>query len=215
MKVKLTENLRAESVISAPLAGLVWSLLVPVFHGSMAGEVDAIASNPERFVNATYVGVLMSFLMIPAALSIARLLANQAPRASWIAGITMAVGACFHGAVLVFQLAEAGVIAAVTDRALATTIVSRMFEHRSFTMVLAPFLLFYIGLAAFALIILIRSSTPKWVGLLILAGIVIELASPIPIKARIFFACLTVAFAVLAWRIAHVPQLESVAERPT
>ncbi len=190
-------------MIAAPLAGLIWSLLVPVFRGSMAGEVDAIAASPDMFVNGTYAGVLMSFLMIPAALAIARLLAERAPRASWIAGITMAIGACFHGAVLVFQLAEAAIIAAVPDHALATTIVSRMFEHRAFAIVLAPFFLFYIGLAACALIILIRSAVPKWIGLLILAGMVIELASPIQIKARIFFVCLTVAFAYLALMIAR------------
>jgi hypothetical protein len=199
--VKVSRTLRAATVIAAPLAGLMWSLFVPVFRGSMAGEVDAIASSPDRFVNATYTGVLMSFLMIPAALSIARLLAANAPRASWISGITMAIGACFHGAVLVFQLAEAGIIAAVPDHAVATTIVSRLFEQRSFAMVLAPFFLFYIGLAALSVIILVKSSIPKWTGLLILIGIVIELASPIPVKARIFFVCLTVAFAFLSWRI--------------
>jgi hypothetical protein len=145
----------------------------------------------------------MSFLMIPAALAIARLLAEDAPKSSWVAGITMAIGACFHGALLVFQLAEAAIIAAVPDRALATTIVSRMFEHRAFAMVLAPFFLFYLGLAAIALIIVLKSRIPKWVGLLILVGIVIELASPIPIKARILFACLTMTFAALASRIAR------------
>ena len=76
-----------------------------------------------------------------------------------------------------------------------------MFEHRAFTMVLAPFFLFYIGLLGLALIILFRSRVQKWIGILIILGMIIELGSPIPIKARIFFALLSLSFAALGWKI--------------
>ena len=151
------------TLIAAPLAGVAWSVTVPLFRGSMAIEVANIAMSVDRFVAGTYLGLLMSFLMVPALLAIARLLRPSAPVASDVAMTVGAAGACFHGALLVFQLAEAAIIAAIPERDVATTVVSRMFEHRAFSLVLAPFILFYVGLAAFAVLLLLRRVVPAWI----------------------------------------------------
>jgi hypothetical protein len=187
----------AFALVAAPLAGTAWSFLVPLFTG-MSTEVSNIAANPSRFIAGTYLGVVMSFLMIPAAIAMARLLRPHAPVASDVAMVLTALGACFHGGVLVFQLTEVAVIAAMPDQAQATTIVSRIFEHRVFMLILMPFIALYIGLAIFSLIMLVRRAVPMWIPIVILASIPIELVGPMLWKARLFFVMLTVAFAALA-----------------
>jgi hypothetical protein len=117
------------------------------------------------------------------------------------------VGACFHGGVLAFQLAEANLVARTPDLALATTMVTRLFEYAGFTLVLIPFIAFYVGLAAFAVLLILRRAVPLWIPVLILVSIPIELFTPIPWKARLFFVLLSVAFAGLAqavWRVGAV-----------
>lgn len=191
------------ALIAAPVAGVVWSFLVPLWTGSMANEVAHIAAAPSRFVAGTYSGVLMSFLMVPATLIIGRLLRPRAPVASDVATWLCVIGACFHGGVLVFQLAETGVIASIPDQAQATTAVTKLFEQPAFFMVLAPFILFYVGLAAFAVIMLVRRAVSPWIPLLILVAIPVELAGPIW-KARAFFVMLTLAFSGIAWVVARL-----------
>ena len=192
------------ALVAAPLAGLAWSMLVPLFTGSMADEVANVAAAVNRFVVGTYLGVVMSFLMVPALLAIARLLRPSSPVASDVTATVGALGACFHGGVLVFQLAEAAIIAAIPDRAFATNVVTKLFEHRAFMLVLAPFILFYVALAAISVLLLVRRVVSAWIPVLILVAIPIELASPIVWKARLFFFLLLVAFSGLAavvWRM--------------
>ena len=195
------------AIAMAPLLGVAWSFLVPLFRGSMSIEVAAVAANPARFVAGTYLGVLMSFLMIPAALAMGRFIRPKAPVAGDVATALWAAGACFHGGILVFQLAEANLVARTPDQALATTMVSRLFEYTGFTLVLMPFIAFYVGLAAFAVLLILRRAVPLWIPVLILVSIPIELFAPILWKARLFFALLAVAFAGLAqavWRVGTV-----------
>jgi hypothetical protein len=195
------------ALIAAPIAGVVWSCLVPLWTGSMANEVAAVATAPARFVAGTYAGVLMSFLMVPAALALGRYLRPRAPVASDVATALCVLGACFHGGVLVFQLAETAVGAAMPDQAQATTVVTKMFEQPAFFLVLAPFIAFYVGLAAFAVIMLVRRTVSPWIPLLILVAIPLELVGPIW-KARAFFVMLAVAFIGLAYAVARLGALE-------
>ena len=195
------------ALLAAPIAGVVWSFLVPLWTGSMANEVAAVAAGPARFVAGTYSGVLMSFLMVPAALVLGRYLRPRAPVASDVATALCVLGACFHGGVLVFQLAETAVVAALPDQAQATTVVTKMFEQPAFFLVLAPFIAFYVGLAAFAVIMLVRRTVSPWIPLLILVAIPLELMGPIW-KARAFFVMLAVAFMGLAYAVARLGALE-------
>jgi hypothetical protein len=196
------------AIAMAPLLGAAWSFLVPLFRGSMSIEVAGVAANPGRFVAGTYLGVLMSFLMIPAALAIGRLLRPRAPVASDVAAMLCAIGACFHGGVLVFQLAEANLVARTPDQALATTMVSRLFEYAGFTLVLMPFIAYYVGLAALAVLLVVRRVVALWMPILILVAIPIELFAPIPWKARLFFVLLSVAFAGLARAVARIDAVD-------
>jgi hypothetical protein len=196
------------AIAVAPLLGVAWSFLVPLFRGSMSIEVAAVAANPGRFVAGTYLGVLMSFLMIPAALAMGRFIRPKAPVAGDLTTALWAVGACFHGGVLAFQLAEANLVARTPDQALATTMVSRLFEYTGFTLVVMPFIAFYVGLAAFAVLLILRRAVATWIPVLILVGIPIELFAPFAWKARLFFVLLAVAFAGLAHAVWRVGALE-------
>lgn len=200
------------ALVAAPVAGVVWSFLVPIWTGSMGNEVAAVAAAPGRFIAGTYAGILMSFLLVPAALAIGRLLRPRAPVASDVATVLCIVGACFHGGVLVFQLAETAIAAAIPDHAQATDVVTKMFEHRVFFLVLGPFIALYIGLAVFAVTMLVRRAVSPWIPLLILVAIPVELAGPLW-KARAFFVMLTVAFSGLAYVVARLGAVEW-AERP-
>jgi hypothetical protein len=196
------------ALAAAPLAGVAWSFLVPLFTGSMADEVAAVAAAPTRFVTGTFLGVVMSFLMVPAALALGRILRPLSPKASDIATALTAVGAFFHGCLLVFQLAEAGIIASMADQAQATTIVTKMFEQTGFRLVLAPFLAFYVGLVTFSVLLLMRRAVHWWIPLLILVAVPIELAGPMMWKARLFFVLLALAFGGLAYAVARLGAIE-------
>ena len=196
------------ALVAAPLAGVAWSFLVPLFTGNMADEVAAVAAAPTRFVTGTFLGVMMSFLMVPAALALGRLLRPLSPRVSDVATALTVVGGFFHGCVLVFQLAEAGIIASIGDQAQATTVVTRMFEQRGFQLVLAPFLAFYVGLATFAVMLIVRRAVHWWIPLVILLAIPIELAGPMIWKARLFFVMLSLAFGGLAYAVARLGPIE-------
>lgn len=196
------------AIAVAPLLGVAWSFLVPLFRGSMSIEVAAVAANPGRFVAGTYLGVLMSFLMIPAALAMGRFIRPKAPVAGDLTTALWALGACFHGGVLAFQLAEANLVARTPDQALATTMVSRLFEYTGFTLVVMPFIAYYVGLAAFAVLLILRRAVPSWIPVLILVAIPIELFAPFAWKARLFFVLLAVAFAGLAHAVWRVGALE-------
>lgn len=192
------------ALAAAPLAGVAWSFLVPLFTGSMADEVAAIAARPARFVAGTFLGVVMSFLMVPAALALGRVLRPLAPKMSDIATALTVVGAFFHGCMLAFQLAEAGIIASIGDQAQATAVVTKIYEQPGFQLVLIPFFGFYIGLVTFAVLLLVRRAVHWWIPLLILVAIPIELAGPMLWKARLFFVMLAIAFFGLAYVVARL-----------
>lgn len=196
------------ALVAAPLAGVAWSFLVPLFTGSMADEVAAVAAAPARFVTGTFLGVVMSFLMVPAALALGRLLRPLSPKASDVATVLIVVGGFFHGCLLVFQLAEAGIIASMADRAQATAVVTKMFEQPGFQLVLAPFLAFYVGLVTFAVLLLVRRAVPWWIPVMILVAVPIELAGPMIWKARLFFVLLALAFGGIAYVVARLGPVE-------
>jgi hypothetical protein len=192
------------ALVVAPLLGLAWSLLVPIFRGSLDVEVTNVAARHAPFVAGTYLGVLMSFAMIPAAMAWGRLVRPAAPVVSDVATFLCAAGACFHGGVLVFQLAEASVVAGVHDHGAAVQAVTHLFDTSAFFLVLAPFILFYVGLAALAVILFVQRAADRWIAPFVLVAIAVELASPLPFKARLFFAMLTIAFAGVAravWQV--------------
>jgi hypothetical protein len=203
------------ALLAAPVAGVVWSFLVPLWTGSMANEVAAVSASPTRFVAGTYSGVLFSFLMVPAALVLGRYLRPRAPVASDVATALCILGACFHGGVLVFQLAETAVVASIPDQVQATRVVTKMFEQPAFFLVLAPFMTFYVGLALFAVIMLVRRSVSPWIPVLILVAIPIELVGPMVWKARAFFVLVALAFVGLAYAVARLGALGWSARRDT
>lgn len=188
-------------LLLAPLLGLAWSLLVPIFRGSIEVEIAEVAAHYQRFVVGTYLGVLMSFAMIPAARAWGRLLRPAAPVGSDVASVLCATGACFHGGVLIYQLAESSLVAGIPDRAAVLNAVNHLWDTSVFTFVLMPFFGFYVGLAALAVITAVRRAGPRWIAPVVILAILIEMVTPIPFKARLMFAMLVPCFAAVAWEV--------------
>jgi hypothetical protein len=70
-----------------------------------------------------------------------------------------------------------------------------------------PFIAFYVGLGAFAVLLILRRAVPTWIPVLVLVSIPIQLFAPIAWKARLFFVLLALAFTGLAqavWRVGAV-----------
>jgi hypothetical protein len=126
--------------------------------------------------------------------------------------LLMAVGACFHGAVLVFQLAETAVILGVANQGSATEIVSKLFEGTPFMIVLMPFFGFYLGMIGLSLIMIARRAAPLWIPAVILAATGIELGAPLLWKARLFFVLLTIAFSGIALQLIRARKPQFVRE---
>ena len=182
------------TLVGAPLAGVVWSFFVSPFSG-MSNEVAFIATHNTQWMGGTLAGVLMSCLMIPAAITIARLVRPRAPIAADVGLVLFAFGAFCHGAMLGYSLTEAAIARNVADRALATTIVTQLYEHRAFTLLLTPFLTFYVGMLILTVAMLVRRIVPLWIPVAIIVGIVFEFVGPMGLRARVFFLLLLAAFA--------------------
>ncbi len=182
------------TLVAAPLAGLVWSMFVQPFTSGMSGEVSFITAHNTRWMLATLAGVLMSALMIPAAMTIGRLVREKAPVAADIGVVLFAFGAFSHGAMLGYSLTEASLVQSIADRTVATTVISTLYEHRAFNLLLLPFLAFYVGMATLAVTMAVRRVVPLWIPAFMLVGIVFEFVGPLASRARVFFLLLFVAF---------------------
>jgi hypothetical protein len=184
------------SLLAAPLCGLAWSLLVPPFTAGMAGEVAFIAAHPGRWALGTYLGVVWSYLMIPAVLGLLHLFRARAVVLGHVGGALALTGAAFHGTMLGFQLAETPIVLSGIDRARAVALTSALTEQPAFTALLVPLTGLFLGLLLLALALWRARAAPAWIAALLVAAVAVEIAGPPAFKARLFF---TLLLAALGW----------------
>ena len=96
-----------------------------------------------------------------------------------------------------YQLPEASLVAHAADRAQAVALGDAMYGDAAFTMLVIPFTaLLFPGLLLLALSLWRSRAAPWWASAAIVAAVVVELAGPPAMKARIMFALLVLG---LGW----------------
>lgn len=193
---RLRRIVAGASLLAAPLCGLAWSLLVPPFTAGMEGEVAFIAAHPDRWALATYLGVVCSYLLIPAVLGLLHLLRARVVVLGHVGGALALMGAAFHGTMLGFQLAETPIVRSGIDRAQAVALTTALTDQPAFIALLVPMAGLFVGLLLLAVALWRARAAPAWVAALLVAAVVVEIVGPPAFKARLFFALLLVA---LGW----------------
>jgi Domain of unknown function (DUF4386) len=188
------------SLLAAPACGLAWSLMQAPFTGYPA-EVAFIAEHPNRWIASTLLGIFMSYLFIPAILGVMHLLAVRHPRLAHVGGSLACMGAASHGSVLGFQLCEAPLVASGLPLDQLAAILPRLYEHRAFMAIVMPVLALYAGLFVLSVGLWLSRVAPRWVPLVIVGAIGIELFTPLTYKARVMFALFLLAFGWLGIRV--------------
>jgi hypothetical protein len=198
--IRFRKLVAGTSLIIAPACGLAWSLTQDPFTG-YANELTFVSEHMNRWVMGTYLGILMSYIFIPAILGVIHLVEQRSAVLAYLGGGLACVGAAFHGSVLGFQLAEAPLTASGLDGERLTAITMSLYDHPAFTMIVMPVFALYAGLLLLSIAIWRSRGIGIWVPLLIVSGIGIELFSTLDFKARIMFVFFLIAFGGLGVKI--------------
>ena len=182
------------SLIAAPLFGLIGASVLPAFTGGMEGELAFIAARPERWLTGLYLDLLAWPLMIVAIMGLLHLLRERAVILGHIGAGLMLLGSFFHGAVLGFQFVEAPLVISGINHAQMVTFSEQMYEHTAFTMLLLPFMGFYVGLLFLALALWRVRAIPFWIAGLIVVAIAVEFFGPPAFHTLLFLGLLLIAF---------------------
>jgi hypothetical protein len=189
------------SLIAAPLLGLIGATLLPAFTGGMDGELAFIAAQPERWLTGLYLDLLAWPLMIVAIIGLLHLLRERAGILGHIGGGLMLLGSFFHGAVLGFQFVEAPLVVSGINHAQMVAFSEQMYEHTAFTMLLLPFMGFYVGLLILALALWRARVVPLWIAGLIVAAIAVEFFGPPAFHTLLFLSLLLIAFGGIGLKV--------------
>ena len=182
------------SLIAAPLFGLIGAALLPAFTGGMEGELAFIAAHPTRWLTGLYLDLLAWPLMLVAMMSLLHLLRERAAILGHIGGGLLLIGSFFHGAVLGFQFVEAPLVVSGISHAQIVTFSEQMYEHTAFTLLLMPFLSFYVGLVILAIALWRTQMVPLWVAGEIVAAVLVEFFGPSAFHTLLFLGLLLIAF---------------------
>jgi len=132
-------------LIAAPLVGLVSALITPQFTGDIEDQRAAIAEHTGRWLVSEFLNLITFFLFMLAVLGIAHLLRHRAVVLGHVGGGLVLLGAFFHGAIIGFALVEVPMVEGGIMGDRMTEFADGMYESAAFTMILFPFLSFFVG----------------------------------------------------------------------
>lgn len=196
------------SLIAAPLFGLIGAAVLPAFTGGMEGELTFIAARPERWLTGLYLDLLAWPFMIVAIIGLLHLLRVRGVVLGHIGGGLMLLGSFFHGAVLGFQFVEAPLVVSGINHAQMVTFSEQMYEHTAFTMLLLPFMGFYVGLLILAVALWRARVVPLWIAGLIVAAIAVEFFGPPAFHTLLFLGLLLIAFGWIGLKVLRMPDTQ-------
>jgi hypothetical protein len=203
MTSKFKRRVGGASLIFSPVLGLIWTLLQPPFTG-FAGEIAYIRAHRGLFIASTLCGILFSYLLIPAVLGLVHGLTERSRRISFlaIAGLVLTCfGAALHGSVLGFQLAEVPLVFSGLSDAELLRLIPSLSENVAFTVIVMPVFALYLGLLLLCIAIWLARFGGRWIPIVIVVGMVIELFAPLPSKARVMFALFVLGLGALGLKI--------------
>lgn len=196
------------SLIAAPFIGLVTALLVPKFGDDLGEELEFVASSSTLWMVGTFGLLLANFLLIPAVLGILHLLRKRGAVLGHIGGGLALLGIYFHAVVLGFAHTEVPLAQSALTKEDKLELVNLMFAHDAFTMVLIPFIGFYIGMLLLAVALWRAKVAPIWVPASIIAGLLAPFAAPTAINNELMFLLLLVGLGWLGLKVLRTEDAE-------
>ena len=199
LKINDSRNFRRTAVglclIAAPLVGFIGAFVGPQYSGSLGEELAAISENPGGWMISNLMTLISFFLLIPAVLGIVHLLSNRSVTLGHIGGALAILGIYFHAAVIGYSLVELPLTASDLERtALIAFTEQTYYDHTAFTMILLPFLGFYLGCAILAIALWRARVVPLWVAVVIVAALVSEFIGPEGWSPQLMIALLFIGF---------------------
>lgn len=198
-------------LIAAPIISLVSALLTPQFTGELAAERAAIAAHPTQWMISTFLQLIGLFLLIPGVVALTQLLRNRAVILGHIGSGLVVIAIYFHAAVVGFALVEVPMVADGGAELMAFA--DTMYDHPAFTMIVLPFLGFFLGWTLLAVALWRAQVAPLWVAAVTIAGAASELFGPEALSPELMLVLFTVAFGYLGLKLLRMPGTPS--ERTT
>lgn len=188
-------------LIAAPIAGLASALITPRFAGGMGEELAAISEHTGRWLVGEALNLITFFLFILAVLGILHLLRHRSVVLGHVGGGLVLLGAFFHGAIIGFALVEVPLVESGGDRDQMITFANQMYENTAFTMILLPFLSFFLGWVLLAIALWRARITPLWVVATFAVAPLSEFFGPEAVSPELMFALFLVAFGYVGLKV--------------
>lgn len=186
-------------LIAAPLLEVVEALLSPLTGGTTAQDVAAIAAAPGRFALSVVIGMIGTFLLVPALLGLAHRASARSPKLGLVTTVAVGLfGITFTG----IRMAQAAELAIATS-GVGTSTAARLVDALTANAIGATIFGLFLVLNVVGLVLLVialwrsrRVPIPALVLLLVFP--LIDLASPSELGAVVAHLVLTASFTWMA-----------------
>ena len=166
----------AASLIVGPLLMTIGDLFHPEERMDTAEQIAILVNHASRWYAAhllLFIGMLLS---IPGLLALASLTAQRKPAAGYAARILVLIGAAAFAAIFVGEMLIGRFAADGADAAAATDLLDSMFSGPIVAAVIPAALAFFVGVAAFAIPLVMAGGKLRWVAALYSVGALLILA---------------------------------------
>lgn len=205
LKINDAKNFRRTTaglcLISAPLVGLASALITPRFTSGMGEELAAISEHTGRWLIGDFLTLLSFFLLIPAVFGVVHLLRARSVALGHIGGGLVLLGSYFHGAIIGFALVEVPLVESGGGRDEMIEFANRMYESTAFSMILLPFLSFFLGWVLLAIALWRARVAPLWAAATLGVAPLSELFGPEAISPELMWTLFLIALGYLGLKI--------------
>jgi hypothetical protein len=189
-------------LIAAPLVGLIGGVLSEDFGGGMREELAYIAANNTRWVISNYCTLLMGVLMTMAIFILIVLVRARAAVLGYIGGALAIFGIYFHGPVVGYSLVEAPLVrSALAQDQVLSFVEQGMYDHMAFTIILIPFLGFFLGMILLAVALWRAQIIPVWIAALIAAAPLTEFVGPRVVSPELMFVLFAIGLGYVGLKL--------------
>jgi hypothetical protein len=188
-------------LIAAPLVGLMSALIIPRFTGGMEEELAAISEHTGRWLVGEALNLITFFLFTLAALGTLHLLRHRSVVLGHMGGGLVLLGAYFHGAIIGFALVEVPLAESGGARDRIVEFANGMYESIAFTIILFPFLSFFVGWILLAIALWRARVAPLWVAATLGVASLSEFFGPEAVSPELMFALFLIGLGYLGLRV--------------
>src|SRR4028118_389429 len=111
------------------------------------------------------------------------------------------LGAFFHGTIIGFALVEVPLVESVGARDRMVEFANQMYEHTAFTMILLPFLGFFLGWIFLAVALWRARVAPLWIAATLGVAPLSEFFGPEAVSPELMFALFLIGLGYLGLRV--------------